>query len=375
MTSPTAVLNLATRSPSYAGHAPATALEAGRLSVNTCEFSAAQQSSRLEHVLNLLPSGVVVIDSCGTVQECNAVAVDILGEPLLGQNWLDIIQRAFAPRRDDGHEVSLKDGRRIRIETRALAPEPGQVVVLTDLTETRALQSRLNRQDRLSTIGRMLASLAHQIRTPLASALIYAGHLCNPELAASHHERFSLRLLDRLRHLEHQVNDMLMFARGDAVIAENFALDSWLAQLQLALELPLARAEASLSVEGPGGLVDLIGNPEALLGALQNLVENSLQAAGKGACLTLQCRVKTESRLELRYADNGPGVPAALAEQIFEPFYTTKTQGTGLGLAVVKSVIEAHQGQIHLNPAHPVGAEFVIELPCRVRVPTEQGVA
>lgn len=334
-------------------------LEAGRRPAG-----AAPAASRLDHLLGILPSGVVVIDGFGTVQECNTVAVDMLGEPLLGQNWLDIIQRAFAPRHDDGHEVSLKDGRRIRIETRALAPEPGQVVVLTDLTETRALQARLNRQDRLSTIGRMLASLAHQIRTPLATALIYGGHLRNPELAPSHRERFAERLMERLHHLEQQVNDMLLFARGDSAIAERFAVAPLLGQFRIALEETLARAGASLAMELPREDVALLGNPEALLGALQNLAENSLQAAGPGARLELKAWVEEGRLLVLRFADNGPGIPAALADHIFEPFYTTKPQGTGLGLAVVKSVVESHQGQIRLNPACVCGAEFFIEMPC-----------
>lgn len=332
-------------------------------------------ANRLEHLLSILPSGVVVIDTFGIVQECNAVAVDMLGEPLLGQNWLSIIQRSFAPRHDDGHEVSLKDGRRIRIETRALAPEPGQVVVLTDLTETRALQTRLNRQDRLSTIGRMLASLAHQIRTPLSTALIYAGHLKNPELSQSHRERFGERLLERLQHLEQQVNDMLIFARGDSAIAESFELAPWLAQFQVALEERLERADACLTIDAPTEAVALLGNPEALRGALQNLVENSLQAVGHGAWISMKCWIEEDRLLVIRFADNGPGIPAALAEQIFEPFYTTKAQGTGLGLPVVKSVIEAHQGTIRLNPACPAGAEFVIELPCQVMAGAVRGVA
>ncbi|MBI2380949.1 MAG: PAS domain-containing sensor histidine kinase [Gammaproteobacteria bacterium] len=320
-------------------------------------------ANRLNHLLSILPSGVVVIDGFGLVQECNAVAVGMLGEPLLGLNWLDIIQRAFAPRHDDGHEVSLRDGRRIRIETRALAPEPGQVVVLTDLTETRALQARLNRQERLSTIGRMLASLAHQIRTPLASALIYAGHLRNVELAPSHRERFAERLTERLHHLEQQVRDMLMFARGDSAIVERFSVADLLKRFSQAMELPLSRAEAQLQIEGEDGGAMLIGNPQALLGALQNLAENSLQAMGQGASLSLKVGVEEGRLLVLRFADNGPGIAPALAEQIFEPFYTTKTQGTGLGLAVVKSVMEAHQGQIRLNPARVCGAEFLLELP------------
>ena len=113
----------------------------------------------------------------GRVQECNPTAIDLLGEPLEGESWLNVIQRVFAPRFDDGHEVSLKDGRRVSIATRSLAGEPGQLIVLTDMTETRALQERLSRHQRLSALGKVSASLAHQIRTPLSAAMLYGEHL------------------------------------------------------------------------------------------------------------------------------------------------------------------------------------------------------
>lgn len=88
-------------------------------------------------------------------------------------------------------------------------------MLLTDLTETRQLQEQLARHERLSALGRMVASLAHQIRTPLSAAMLYAGHLQEGVLPAKTRQRFAGRLKDRLHELEHQVRDMLVFARGE----------------------------------------------------------------------------------------------------------------------------------------------------------------
>jgi two-component system sensor histidine kinase FlrB len=129
--------------------------------------------------------------------------------------WRHVIARCFAPREDDGHEVSLKDGRRLSIATRSLDAEPGQLVLLNDLTETRHLQDQLARHERLSSLGRMVASLAHQIRTPLSAALLYASHLTEQALPVETQQRFAGRLKERLHELEHQVRDMLVFARGE----------------------------------------------------------------------------------------------------------------------------------------------------------------
>lgn len=170
---------------------------------------------RLQSLLDLLPGGVIVIDGQGVVREANPVARNLLGQPLVGMLWRQVIARSFAPREDDGHEVSLRDGRRLSIATRSLHGEPGQLVLLNDLTETRRLQDQLSRHERLSALGRMVASLAHQIRTPLSAALLYASHLAEQELPVEQQQRFAGRLKERLHELEHQVRDMLVFARGD----------------------------------------------------------------------------------------------------------------------------------------------------------------
>ena len=91
-------------------------------------------AQRLQSVLDLLPGGVIVIDGQGVVRDANPVALELLSEPLVGHPWREVMGRCFAPRRDDGHEISLRNGRRLSIATRSLAGEPGQLVLLTDLT-------------------------------------------------------------------------------------------------------------------------------------------------------------------------------------------------------------------------------------------------
>src|SRR4051812_37775063 len=154
-------------------------------------------ANRLENLLNFLPGGVVVLDSSGRISECNPAAIDLLGEPLQGELWRDVILRSFAPRKDDGHEVSLRDGRRISISTRNQG-EDGQIILLTDQTETRRLQSQLSRHERLSAMGKMMSALAHQIRTPLSAAMLYAGHLCNSKLDDVKRHQFSEKICNRL---------------------------------------------------------------------------------------------------------------------------------------------------------------------------------
>ena len=112
--------------------------------ISTYSSKAANMSNQMAHILQAMPSGVVILDGDGVVTLANPVATELLGRPLQGARWFDIIHRAFAPQDDDGHEVSLKNGRRVKLAITPLAPEPGQLIVLTDLTETRLLQKNLS---------------------------------------------------------------------------------------------------------------------------------------------------------------------------------------------------------------------------------------
>ena len=100
----------------------------------------ASEPGRLEKILQLLPSGVVILDSRGRICDCNQAAEELLDGKLKGSSWRDVIAANFHPRLDDGHEISLKNGKRISLATRSLGDEPGQLIVLNDLTETRELQ-------------------------------------------------------------------------------------------------------------------------------------------------------------------------------------------------------------------------------------------
>jgi two-component system sensor histidine kinase FlrB len=315
-------------------------------------------ADRLTTLLDALPAGVVVLDSQGVVSQCNPAARELLGEPLENQRWLDIIQRSFSPRRDDGHEVSLKDGRRVSIEIRSMGHEPGQLILLTDLTHTRQLQAQLARAERLSSMGRMVASLAHQVRTPLSAAMLYAGHLCQTDLEESLRQRCADKLMARLTHLEHQVRDMLIFARGETRLAETRRVSELVEQVESAAESALRNHSAQLTVVGnENGPV--LCNREALVGALMNLVNNSLEAGAKSLTLKVSRR---ESQVLFDLTDDGSGFVAGEADRLIEAFRTTKPHGTGLGLAVVAAVVKAHGGQFQLNSSGR-GAQAQMFLP------------
>ncbi len=307
-------------------------------------------SRRLHDLLHLLPGGVVVLDNRGRVIQCNAAAVDFLGEPLEGELWRDVIERCFAPRSDDGHEVSLKDGRRVAIATRSLEAEPGQLLLLTDLTETRKLQERLSRNQRLAALGRMVASLAHQIRTPVSAALLYASHLARGEsLPQEQIQRFANKIVSRLNHLEEQVRDMLVFAKGDIKLSQVVSVEDLTSQLRVAMEAPLSAYGARCEWQVQCPEVQLLCNAPVMVGALMNLVNNALQASGDGATIRIRVASASQRGIHIDVEDRGPGISQEVLLQMEEDFFTTKPNGTGLGLAVARAVARAHHGEFFIQ--------------------------
>ncbi len=317
-------------------------------------------AEQLEGLLNVLPGGVIVLDSRGFIRRANPAAIDMLGEPIEGERWLEIIERSFCPKKDDGHEISTKDGRRISIATRSLA-EDGQIILLTDQTETRRLQSELSRHERLSALGQMVSALAHQIRTPLSAAMLYAGHLSGGALSQEQQSTFSNKLLKRLNHMERQVQDMLVFVKGDIPLNDTITC----ADLQQGVE---EEVEVLLNTNGvkcqwhnrcPTHLLRC--HKDALIGAILNLVNNAVQAGSTE--INIQLSLTAENGMSFAVSDNGPGIERNLLESVKDVFVTTKSQGTGLGLSVVESVAKRHGGSFSLDSIVGQGTRAQLQLP------------
>ena len=322
-----------------------------------------QQNNQNNQLIDVMPTGLVILDGNGIVIKVNKMASQLLDEPILGHAWYDVIKRSFEPRADDWHEVSLKGGRRVKLEISALGDQPGQLIMITDLTQTRLLQDKLGQMQRLSSLGHMVSTLAHQIRTPLSSAMLYSANLNNYNLDEASRKNFQEKLFLRLKDLEQQVNDMLLFSKSgkEQVVAE-LSVNHLVNDAVTNMEAIIAKANAIVRVKICQDDCQILGNKNALEGAIQNLIHNSLQVIKEQAEINIQVKCY-DSFAYISVEDNGIGIPDELTEKVFEPFYTSKMQGTGLGLSVVKSVVEAHQGQVKLLKNLGTGAHFCLKLP------------
>lgn len=325
------------------------------------------QEKMADQLIEMMPTGLVMLDGNGVVVKINKVARSLLEEPILGQLWFTVIARSFKPRADDWHEVSLKDGRRVKLEIASLGDQPGQLIMITDLTETRLLQDKVGQMQRLSSLGRMVSTLAHQIRTPLSAAMLYSANLSNRKLSETSRVTFQEKLSSRLRDLEQQINDMLLFSKsGNEQVVSSLPVNELINDAIQAMDALIVKANTKVNLHLASVEHHILGNHNALSGAIQNLVHNALQAGSatsiEQAVINIQV-YSNKNSVYISVKDNGPGINSVDIEKIFEPFYTSSSKGTGLGLAVVKSVVEAHQGEVNYLSQLGEGAHFCIKLP------------
>ena len=320
-------------------------------------------SQPLRPLLDAIPGAVIVINTQGHVVDVNASATELLGEPLKNELWRDVVNRVFLTQLDQG-ELRTVDGRQFSISTRPLGYQPGQILLLSDVTQTRQLQRAAQQNLHLMTMGKMMASLAHQIRTPLSSSMLYLSQIVEGNLSYEKNSKFTEKALARIKHIETMINDMLVFAHGGQFHMADFAISELLNELKDQLLPHLNQRQAELKLDVPDKVLFINGNRGALLGSMANLCMNAMDASEKNLKISINVKLGRKGHLLINVADNGCGMDEQTLEHLFDPFFTTKMDGTGLGLAVVKSVIESHQGGISVTSIVGKGSNFEIYIPC-----------
>lgn len=321
----------------------------------------ANLSQRLSRLLEALPGGVVVVDASGNVAEANPAAFVLLGVPLAGMSWQGVRSRELRPTTAPNEWFVGGGDRRVAISSSHMGEQGGEILLLQDVTEAYRMQDQLQRHKRLSSMGEMVAGLAHQLRTPLAAALLYTSHL-RGELSAQDRARFADKALARLHSLEHLIKDMLIFVRGGKGVQERIMVQTLMAEVQQVMDPQMIQHGLVFVVDDRSAGASVLGSREALSGALLNLLANAMQATGAGGRVVLSGGVEG-GRLEFQVSDTGKGIPQNLQDRLFEPFFTTRTEGTGLGLAIVREVAQMHGGEISLQSTEGRGSTFTLRMP------------
>jgi two-component system sensor histidine kinase FlrB len=334
----------------------------GQLEVQLREKQALAE--RQAALLAALPAGVLVVGRDGAVAEANPAARRILGDDVVGRSWQSARGERLA-RVAHGHEwlTPGESPRRIDLEEQSVGSEHGRIVLLHDVTEAHTARERLGRNERLAAMGQMAARFAHQLRTPLATAMLYADRLERGVIGDTERADIGRRILARLRNLERVTREMLRFVSGERAPDRAIEVGSLLVEAAEVMgPLMSARGIAFTSEDLSGG-ASVHGDPRGLGAALLSLLENAAQSTPQGGKVRID-GMANSARVCIRVSDSGSGIAPDALPKLFEPFYSTRSDGTGLGLAIVKSVVEAHGGSIEVASSAQTGTCFTLTFPC-----------
>ncbi len=360
----------------------------------------------LDSILRALGVAVVAVDRRGIITHCNPAACHLLGveeSALLGQPY----EVAVPSLADDGATAAaaIRSGETVaNVPRRLILPgQPelqlsvstallhddegaisGAVEICHDLTPLRRMEQEVARLNTLVALGEMAATIAHEVRNPLAGIAGFASLLRNDLEEEDPRRRTADKIIKGVEALDHTVTTLLNYTRQEELQMQSVSLLPWLTQIiaRWRTESP-DRGRPTLRAPKDPALVDFVLSVDPVLmhQVLFNLFANAYEAAGDGdVTITLSTRLLARSHavvsygdqipltlnetiVELLVSDDGPGVPSEMLPKLFRPFFTTKKQGTGLGLAAAAKIVRAHGGAIDARPAEPTGLTIVIALP------------
>jgi PAS domain S-box-containing protein len=368
----------------------------------------ADLKSYTDNILGSLTTGIVTIDLDGRVVTLNPAAELMTGffagevtgryctevfaqTPELGDILMDTIA-SRAPSPGVAATLRRRNGRTLPIEITTVPLKGGEgkdlgvIAAIRDVTIVHELEQRLRRSDRLAALGSLAAGLAHEIKNPLTSLLTFSRHLTRRFDDEQFRAKFQSVVPRELERINGIVERLLELSRPARLAFGPVRLP---ALLERAVELHAHEMEtASVRVvrEYARDLPTVWADPNALYQALVNLVRNALEAMPSGGRLTLRAgwsdgtvmlagrhRASGARRVRIEVEDSGVGIRAGDADRIFNPFFSTKSGGTGLGLALTHKIVEDHGGSIDFRSLSAGGTTFRIELPLFPDLPDEVG--
>jgi len=341
------------------------------------EHRALVQTEFSDRLIASIPDALVVVDEHGTTVLANLTAQRLFGRPPgipFREFFADVpdLQNLVAAGLQDGSvrrqsDITVLIGGHQRTLEASVAPIPGAASVLcliANITELAALRATAQARETLTSLGDMAAGIAHEFKNSLATMDGYARLLMqdvpdNPAARA---------LRDEVRHLTQVVSDFLTFARPLRPVMAPVDLAGVVEEVVTLLREDFRRREVTLVL--PESLPVIPGDAALLRRAFENLFRNALEAIPDDAPVR-EVRLRAITGPEdvtLLLEDSGTGFPPEVAANLFLPFFTTKKQGHGLGLAIVRKIIVSHNGRIEACNLPAGGAQFRISLPLRIGV-------
>lgn len=326
-------------------------------------------------VVAAMPAGLLLVGPDGRVAMANGAAEGLAGAPpdgLLGRPAAELLpagalaesaggEREMDIAFDGGEPVALGVSvSAVRTEEGALV---GSLVVLRDLRQVRRLEAEVRRREKLAAVGNLAAGVAHEIRNPLSSIRGYAAYFGAKFAPGSEDRQAAEVMIREVDRLNRVISELIEFARPSDIKRRPMRLSD-LAAHAARLTLPDAKGRGvAIDLAEAAGGPEILADPDRLTQALLNLCLNAIQAMDAGGVMRLATGTAPDGRAYISVADTGGGIATAERDRIFDPYYTTKPHGTGLGLPIAHKIVVAHGGEIRLTMRPEGGTLATVYLP------------
>ena len=332
-----------------------------------------------DNVLESIPVGIVTFDSMDRVVSCNRKTEEILGRPfneLHGESITDVFPGCHIQSNDIRNSIldysadcSTMDGRNVvlKIGGSSLADSEGNtigtVLVIRDMTMIRDMELQLERSRRMAALGKMATGIAHEIRNPLGTLRGFAHYFGSQEGATEESKGYAALMVSEVDRLNRNVSGLLQFARPRDLQFVSVNLDTLITKTVALMEGDFADHALNFHWQCNTDII-VEADPDLLLQVLMNLLKNSISATSSGGEISITGS-EDEHHVKIIVSDTGDGMSEQECEKMFDPFFTTRKSGTGLGLAVSHQIIEQHHGFFEVETAKGQGTTVTVVLPKR----------
>lgn len=343
-----------------------------------------EAQSFIGHVIESMGHGLVALDASGNILTINKKGCELLqqesdsvqGRPfeevmqdvecsidkseILQKEWTEKKMRCSIKGSSSSLPISFTS-RQIRGQEGAFM---GTVMLMRDLQEIETLEEKVKRSERLASLGQMAAGIAHEIRNPLGSIKGLAQYFARKFEQEPEEQKYAEAIIGESDRLNRVIRDLLNFARPQEPTYQSCDVMEIINHALALVKADLEAKQIAVERTGEASVPTFDADPDLLAQALMNLFLNAIEAMNESGRLSIRCRYhESNQKVEIEITDNGTGIPPSDLPKVFDPFFTSKKGGTGLGLALVLRIIENHGGSIDVRSQVGEGTNFTILLP------------
>ena len=336
--------------------------------------------SYMKNVVQSMPDGLISIDKEGRIQSINRSALRLLkleNESVKGKYLKEILPHCPLPEFQASQKGIYQTQVECKLNNETSIPldltfsqlkdeqgaVTGTVIILKDLRDIRTLEKQVERSERLASLGRMAAGIAHEIRNPLSSVKGFAQYFRNKFAPDSQDRQYATVMINEIDRLNRVIQELLEFAKPRQPKPEALSVNQLLEHALQLVHSELKRKQIKVELhDAHSKNLTIHADRDLMTQVLLNLFLNAIEALDEKGEIRINVEEFAE-KIVIHITDNGPGINPQHLRQIFDPFFTTKQGGTGLGLAIVHRIVELHNAEIQVQSKPGQGTTFSLSFP------------